>query len=143
VRRLAGVLAAAGLWGCGGYGYGDSRPVLTVADVVAMKQAGVADEVIAAKISTSRVPEPLTATEIVRLKDQGINEALLERLVEASAPPPVVYRNVYYPAPYGPSPYWYGYGPRFHVGYHRWGYHPYYGHRRWAYRHRPRTYRAR
>lgn len=139
MRTLAGILAVASLSGCGIYGYRDERPVLSVDEVVAMKQAGVADEVIAAKISTSRVPGPLTAPEIVRLKDQGLGDGILEALVEASAaPPPVVYRHVYHHDPYGPYPY--GYGPDLHAGY-RYGYHPYWGHRRWM--HRPRTYRAR
>lgn len=149
MRTLAGLAAAVALSGCGGVYYRDVRSVLSVDEVVAMKQAGVDEEVIQAKIETSRVPGPLKASEIVALKEKGLGDALLEALVEASAepPPPPVYRTYYvhpgygYPwPPYGYDPYYYGPRHSFSFGYRRPYYYryPYYrGHR--TYRRTPGT----
>lgn len=70
-----------------------------------MHRAGVPSEVIAAKVSVSRVAGPLSVLEMVRLKEQGIDDRLLGRLVAASAgnDDRAVY---YYHAPYGPYPAW-------------------------------------
>ena len=134
MRTLAAIMTAVGLSGCGGIYYRDTRPVLTVDEVVAMKQAGVDESVLLAKVETSRVPGPLKASDIVSLKEKGIQDKLLEALVQASAePPPAVYRSYYgspyaydFWYPYGYYPYYY-YGPRYSFSYgYGYPYYPYY-----------------
>ena len=158
MRAVGCLVLLAGLGGCGGYYYRDSRPVLTVDEVVAMKNAGVDESVILAKIETSRVPGPIQAKDILELKDKGVSDTVAEALVEASAEPaPAVYRRYYgspyygyaHPGyPYGYYPYYYGprYSLRFGYGYPHYYRYPYYrGYRSYrsspSYRRGP-TYRS-
>lgn len=100
MRSLAALLWAAGCTGCA-FSLDRTPPLLGTDDVLAMHRAGVPSEVIAAKVSVSRVAGPLSVLEMVRLKEQGIDDRLLERLVAASAGND---RAVYYPARDGPYP---------------------------------------
>lgn len=97
MKTLAGVLVVGTLGGCQILLDGPPRPLLSVEEVLAMHQAGVPAPVIAAKVDVSRGVGPLTALEIVRLKEQGMDERLMERLVAASGGGD---RTVYYQAPY-------------------------------------------
>jgi len=110
----------------------DTRPLLPSDEVVRMHEAGVDENTLLSRVRASRLPEPVSADEIIRLKNKNVPEPVIKALAEA-APVRVVERRVYYSDywgyPYGHwGPGYYGYwGPRYY-GY--WGprYYGYYGH---------------
>ena len=132
MKAFAALAVAVGLAGCV-LTLDRERPLLGLDEILAMNEAGVPAQVIAAKISVSRVPGPMTVLEMVRLKEQGVDDRLLQMLVEATADPSA--NTVYYHAPYGPYPAWVD-DPDAVVDYGAPSRHPYWDHRRWVHRER-------
>jgi hypothetical protein len=80
-------------------------------DIVTMTQAGLGDEVIVTHIQTHGVVPPPSAHDLIRLKNSGVSDAVLQAMQTAAlrgppsapmpvpAPPPIVVeRHVYGPA---------------------------------------------
>jgi hypothetical protein len=68
---------------------------VTIADVVAMSQAGVSDQLIATHIRNNGSSAPVTAQDLITLKRAGVSDAVVQAMQEpapaiaVSAPPPV------------------------------------------------------
>lgn len=62
--------------------------VLTNDAVVAMVKGGLAEDVIIAKIRSSDATYDLSAAGILKLKGDGVSDAILKAMIERSAPPP-------------------------------------------------------
>ncbi|MBX7168682.1 MAG: hypothetical protein K1X74_20265 [Pirellulales bacterium] len=108
------------------------RPVAqgaaTTADVIAMSQARVSDDLIVNHIRANGVAAPLRAADVIYLQQQGVSSAVIQAMqntpvggpapvmVGQVPPPPVVYENYYAPPP--PPGWW---GPPYHC------YHPHFG----------------
>jgi hypothetical protein len=99
---------------------------VTTADVVAMTQNGVNEEVIATHIRTSGVAQRLQSADLITLKNQGVSDRVINALQTAPlaganvAPPASAYAQPVYASPgpviveeihYGPPVY---YAPRRH-----------------------------
>jgi hypothetical protein len=88
---------------------------VTLSDAVAMSQAGLGDDVIITHIQTHGMERPLTAADLISLKQQGVSDAVL-RAMQTAPPRPVGVPEVVHPPmiveqhhhhhPFGP-PYWY------------------------------------
>jgi len=101
---------------------------VTIEDVVAMRNAGVADELIINHIRYHGMVRQLTAQDLIELQQQGLSPAVIKAMQEP--PPsrretvvvnqpssrPVVVHEYYYHDPWGP---WWGFHPHYH-----WGCHP-------------------
>lgn len=61
----------------------DNR-ILTNEDIVGLKQAGLGDEVIVAKVKSSPGKYRLETEDVVALKNQGISEAVILAMIEAA-----------------------------------------------------------
>jgi hypothetical protein len=137
VKAAWAVLALAAA-GCVSYPPEDRRPLVTTDEVLLMQAAGVDESTLLARVRAGRLSAPVTADEIIRLKQGNVPDSVIKSLAEA-APPPVrvVERRVYVGDawyPYGAYGYWGGYwGPR---------YYGYYGYPRYYYRGHPRYYHA-
>jgi hypothetical protein len=96
---------------------------VTASDVIAMSQAGVADELIVNHVNNNGVAHPLQPGDLITLQQAGVSPRVISAMqqprVVAAAPapvivegPPVVVAPAY--APYwGPPPCYYrGHGPR-------------------------------
>lgn len=101
---------------------------VTLNDVVAMTQAGVADQLIVNHVRAHGVAAPLQTADLIFLQQQGVSTQVIQAMqtppsrpaqpvvVRESAPPPVVVQEYHYG-----HPFW---GPRYY--------------RHYGYRHRPR-----
>ena len=79
-RLSAGLACVALLGGCAG---ADRRPPPTLEQVVEMSQTGArADEIISV-LQETRAVYPLTGSQIVRLHEQGVADAVLDYLQNA------------------------------------------------------------
>ncbi|HOM19115.1 MAG TPA: glycine zipper domain-containing protein [Thermoguttaceae bacterium] len=108
------------------------RPVgpgaVSMEDVVAMTQAGVAEELIVNHIRANGVQRPLTANDIILLQQQGVSTRAIAAMQEAgqarppaqavqvvpAAPPgavPVIVEEYHY-GPWGPPHWWWHYRHR-------------------------------
>jgi hypothetical protein len=99
---------------------------VSVEDVISMRNAGVADELIINHIRYHGMTRELTTQDLIALQQQGLSPAVIKAMQEL--PPsrreavlvgqgpdrPVVVEQYYYHDPWGPC----------------WGYHPHY---RWGY----------
>jgi hypothetical protein len=99
---------------------------VSVEDVISMRNAGVADELIINHIRYHGMTRELTTQDLIALQKQGLSPAVIKAMQEL--PPsrreavlvgqgpdrPVVVEQYYYHDPWGPC----------------WGYHPHY---RWGY----------
>ena len=66
------------------------RPkVLSVQEILAMRQAGLSDDLIATAIRKNNRAFDLTIEEMLELKRKGISEDLIKLMLDPSAPPPV------------------------------------------------------
>jgi hypothetical protein len=100
---------------------------VTMGDVVSMTHAGLADGVIIGHIQAHGVAGPLTANDLIVLKQQGVSDAVLaamqrmppQAVIVQPRPAPVIVEEHYY----GPGPIWC---------------HPHYHHHHRHY-HRPRS----
>ena len=115
----------------------DERPTVTVEDVIRMSAAGVDQGTLLARVQTSRMLEPVTADDIIRMKNEKVPDPVIQAMADAGPRPvTVIERPVYVPS----FSFHYGYG---HPYRYRW--HPYtrYGYRPYGYyRPRPRYYHA-
>ncbi len=59
-----------------------SVPQVTTNDVIAMKQAGLSDDLVIAKIKTSNKPEILSTDDLINLKKQNISDAVIKALMD-------------------------------------------------------------
>jgi hypothetical protein len=122
-----------GLTGCVYTRSVERRPTLTVEDVVRMHEAGVDQGTQLSRIYTSQLSRPLTADDIIRLKNANVPDPVIQAMAQAAPEPAtVVERPVYYVEP--------SFG--FHYGYHPYRYHDYpryryYNRARPRYYHRP------
>ncbi len=64
-----------------------STPVLTNEDIVKLVEARVGDPVIIAKIKTSAAKFDTSTEALIRLKQAGVSDAVLEAMVQASGAP--------------------------------------------------------
>ncbi|HEX5106547.1 MAG TPA: glycine zipper domain-containing protein [Pirellulaceae bacterium] len=101
------------------------RGAVTVADVVAMTQAGLSQDVIATHIRANGVAQPPQVNDLIYLRSQGVGDFVIQTMQQA--PPPAVAPVVYGPPPgavvvehhYGP---WYPPPPAPFFHYHNHGY---------------------
>lgn len=118
----------------------ERRPVLTVEDVVRMHEAGVDQGTQLSRIYTSQLSRPLTADDIIRMKNAQVADPVIQAMAEAAPERVTVVERPYYVGPsigihYGYHPYPYRYGWRAHPRYHSY---PHYRARpRPRYYHRP------
>lgn len=96
----------------------------TIEDVVAMHNAGVADQVIITHLRYHGLARELTAQDLIALQQQGLSPALIQAMqtppaaqtqtvvVHDAGPPPVIVDDYYY-RPWGPPPrpYYWGHRP--------------------------------
>jgi hypothetical protein len=103
------------------------RPVI-IDDVIRMSQSGVDDGSIIAYIAKYRDRFEITADDVIALNDAHVSRDVVKALVDESrrddrrdrdrAPATRVYVEPYWGYPYGYyDPFWYGWGPRFSVGF--------------------------
>jgi hypothetical protein len=112
-------------------GYQVAAGSVTVADVVNMTRAGVAEDLIANHVHYHGMAAPLQANDLIYLQQQGVSPRVVAAMQEppravqpagyvAPAPQPgvVVAEPYYYPPPYywGPPPYRYRCSPRCRPG---------------------------
>ncbi len=57
----------------------------TIRDVIAMKQAGLSDDLVIAKIRQANKPADLSADELVALKKQNISDAIVKALMDPAS----------------------------------------------------------
>ena len=81
-RNVAFLLCLALLAGCAG---SPRRPPPTLEQVVEMSQAGKPAEEIVRELQDTRAVYPLTGSQIARLHDQGVPDAVLDYLQNAYA----------------------------------------------------------
>ena len=68
-----------------GSGCATTRPQpLTPADIIALTQAGVADEEIIQRITASRTVFRLSAADVVQLRQAGVSERIVDNLYQFS-----------------------------------------------------------
>ncbi len=87
---------------------------VTIADVIAMKRAGVADNLVINQIHAHGMAAPLQTNDLINLPQQGISSPVIQAMQESPPrlvqPQPVIVEE--YPPPcYGPRIY---IGPRYH-----------------------------
>lgn len=137
MKRAWAALALA--WaGCVTYYPEDRRPLLTPDEVVRMHEAGVDENTLLSRVRASRLAAPVSADEVIQLKNRNVPDAVIKALAEA-APARTVERRVFVGDPYYPyGPYgYYGYwGPRY------WGWYGYYGYPYYHHSHSHRYYHA-
>lgn len=63
---------------------------VTNADLIAMSQAGLSDQVIITHIQAHGVTKPPTAADLIRLNQQGVSDAVLEAAQNVSKNAPVI-----------------------------------------------------
>lgn len=99
------------LAGCLAYGYPvDARPLMTVDDVVKMREAGVDEATLLWRVRGSRLAARVTADEIVRMKNAKVPDPVIQALAEAVVVEPAYYYSSYAPYDYDWPPYhdsWY------------------------------------
>lgn len=88
---------------------------VTITDVVAMTQAGVADDVIATHIRYHGVAQPLQTADLIQLQNNNVSPRVVQAMQQPPAqpgpvvvqqgPPPVIVQEYYGP---------YGYYPPYH-----------------------------
>ena len=106
-------------------------PGPTLAEVQAMVQAHVSDDVIVNQIQNSSTRYTLTADQIIALKTAGVSAAILNALINSVNKAPLESDTSVYYDPYGypylyvdpwPWPwYWWGWGPYYYGGYYYHG----------------------
>jgi len=79
-RIAAGLVCAALLAGCAGM---QRRPPPTLEQVVEMSQAGKPAEAIIRELQDTRAVYPMTGSQIARLHEQGVPDAVLDYLQNA------------------------------------------------------------
>ena len=106
------------------------RPgVVSMADVVNMSQAGVSEQLIVTHIQHNGMATPLTSTDLITLKQQGVADGVIQAMqapppqqrVAVAQGPPVIVRDHYYDGPPCYAPYWY------HRPYHGYHHHRHHG----------------
>ena len=90
---------------------------VTIAEVVAMSNAGVDDTLIVNHIRAHGMASPLGSRDLISLKEQGVSTPVIEAMqappprpvvVREPAPTPVIVEQYHYGPPYwGPPPYRY------------------------------------
>jgi len=102
-------------------------PGPSLAEIQAMVQAQVSDQVIVNQIQNSPTRYALTADQIIALKTAGASDAVLNALINTAGKPPVQttttagQSSYVYPAVYiDPWP-WFWWGPSYYGGYYRGG----------------------
>jgi len=84
MQRTAGVLCLCIILSCCG-SHAVAAEVLTNDGVVTMVKAGLGDDVIVGKIRLSQAQYDLTINGLLRLKADGVSEAVIKAMIEASA----------------------------------------------------------
>ena len=87
---------------------------VTIADVIAMKRAGVADNLAINQIHAHGMAAPLQTNDLINLPQQGVSAPVIQAMQESPPrvvqPQPVIVEE-YPPPDYGPRVY---IGPRYH-----------------------------
>mgnify|MGYP005841714377 CR=1 FL=1 len=91
----------------------NKRGAVTVADVIAMTQSGLSEEVIVAHIRANGVAQPPQVADLIQLRDAGVSDRVVQAMQQATpravqvapSPAPVVVEEHHYFAPAYP-PYW-------------------------------------
>lgn len=134
MRRVLAALFL-GMGGCVSYP-ADTRPTLSVDDVVRLHEAGVDSGTLLLRIRDSRLSAPVTTDDVLRLKNANVPDPVIQAYAEAAPTRVTVVERPVYVEPafsfrYGYAPYRY-YRPYGRPYYYR-HYHP-----RPRYYHRPR-----
>jgi hypothetical protein len=93
---------------------------VTLADVVTMTHAGLADEVIITQIQTKGMFQPLTTNDLIMLKQQGVRDRVITAMQQVSHPaavvpaPPVIVDDYHYCRPYPVRHHWHYHHPYHH-----------------------------
>jgi hypothetical protein len=58
---------------------------VSVQDVVAMKQAGLSDDIVIAKIQQHNVPSELSTTDLIGLKKEKVSDAVIRTLIDPAS----------------------------------------------------------
>lgn len=82
LARVVIVLLLIGVAGCAGGLLGPGPPPLSVSEVVEMSQAGIPAEEIILKMQESGTVYRLSASELVRLHEQGVPDEVLDYMQE-------------------------------------------------------------
>lgn len=61
---------------------------VSVQDVIAMKQAGLSDDIVIAKIQQHNVPSDLSTDELIGLKKEKVSDAVIRTLIDPQAQSP-------------------------------------------------------
>jgi hypothetical protein len=61
---------------------------VSVQDVIAMKQAGLSDDIVIAKIQQHNVPSDLSTDELIGLKKEKVSDAVIRALIDPKAQSP-------------------------------------------------------
>ncbi|MFY9644352.1 MAG: hypothetical protein WAK29_04190 [Terriglobales bacterium] len=64
-----------------------TTPQVTANDVITMKQAGLSDDLVIAKIKASNKPANLSTDELISLKKQNISDAVIKALMDPNSAP--------------------------------------------------------
>jgi len=116
---LAGLLAAL-VMGCAALTYLNERAI-TLEDIISMSKAKVSVDVIKTQIDVTHTKFVLTSDEIIRLKNEGVDDKVIEYMLETD------YTQDNYWWEYGYAPYYYGYNYYNRYYYPYSNYYNYYG----------------
>ncbi len=97
---------------------------VSFADVIAMSQAGLSDQVITTHIARHGVAKPPSAEDLIMLKQNQVSDAVIQALqappITAAPPAPVIVEEHYIHGapyrPYGPPRHYYPRRPHAHWG---------------------------
>src|SRR5262245_34785737 len=101
----------------------ETRPGLSMEEIVRMSKAGLSDAVLIEKIKAEGVAARPSSDQLASLKQEGLSDQVLAVIVTAPVQPG---KTEVYPVSYYYGPAWYGsywYGWPYYWG----GYYPYYG----------------
>lgn len=116
---ITGVIITA-VAGCAAFMMVNER-ALTLDDIITMSKAKVGDDVIKTHIDVTHSKYNLTPADVVRLKNEGVADEVIEYMLETDFTPD------YYRWEYGYAPYYYGYNYYNRYYYPYSNYYNYYG----------------
>lgn len=114
VLRLAAAVLVAALTGCAAF---ERREPMTLEQVVQLSKDGALADDIINRLRESRTVFALSGSGYARLREQGVDDAVLDFIqksyvarveMDTRLRYPGWYGPGYYPYPYRPWPYWYG-----------------------------------
>jgi hypothetical protein len=102
----------------------DSLAASIKRDVIEMKRAGIADDVVINLLRVSHSYFPMSTRDVVQLADSGVSDSVLNAMIlgfQAETRERSSVASAYYAPYYWSNPYWYSWDPYFSFGF---GYYP-------------------